>query len=58
MRFYQACGTEDFLYEMNGKFRQFMDISGLDFRYEEGPGGHEWNFWDRYVQNVLTWIQE
>ena len=24
--------------------------------YEEGPGSHTWDFWDRYIQKVLEWL--
>jgi len=24
--------------------------------YEEGPGGHEWDFWDRYIHRVIDWL--
>ena len=24
--------------------------------YEEGPGAHEWDFWNRYIKKVLEWL--
>lgn len=54
-RFYMACGTEDFLYETNVKFRdRFM--GRMDLTYYEEPGTHEWGFWDRNIQRVLDWL--
>ena len=54
-RFFQACGTEDFLYTINVKFRDtFKDK--IDLVYYEEPGGHKWAFWDRNIQRVLDWL--
>jgi S-formylglutathione hydrolase FrmB len=55
-RLYQACGTEDFLYEANAKFRDMMKGLAYDYTYEEGPGGHDWDFWDAWIQRVLEWL--
>ncbi|MEC0173816.1 alpha/beta hydrolase family protein [Paenibacillus favisporus] len=53
---YQCCGTEDFLYEDNVMFREACKQSGLDYTYEEGPGSHEWGYWDAKIQDVLAWL--
>ena len=29
---------------------------GVDVTYEEGPGAHEWDFWNRYIKKVLDWL--
>ena len=54
--FFQCCGTEDFLYASNVRFRDHARAVGLDLTYEEGPGEHEWGFWDRWIQRVLEWL--
>ena len=53
---YQACGTEDFLYQMNLKARERLRAMGCDLTYSEGPGAHDWNFWDREIPHVLDWF--
>jgi len=55
-RFYAACGTNDHNYEINVEFhRRFKDR--IDLTYTEVPGrGHEWGFWDEYIQQVLRWL--
>ena len=53
---YQCCGTEDFLYDQNLRFRDQARALGLDLIYEEGPGEHEWGYWDRMIQRVLAWL--
>jgi putative tributyrin esterase len=55
-KLYQCCGTEDFLYVDNIKFRDHSKKLGLDLTYEEEPGTHEWGYWDTKIQNVLTWL--
>lgn len=55
-RLYQCCGTEDFLYDQNLKFKNFMSNKNLDFTYEEEPGTHEWGYWDKKIQTVLEWL--
>jgi S-formylglutathione hydrolase FrmB len=55
-RLYAACGTEDFLYQDNLRFRAHAEQIGLPLTYEEAPGGHEWGLWDRYIQRVLAWL--
>ncbi len=55
-RLFQCCGTEDFLYESNQRFRQHAERLMLPMVYEEGPGSHEWGYWDTMIQRVLGWL--
>ena len=55
-RLYQWCGTEDFLYAGNVRFRDHARRLGLDLTYEESPGSHEWSYWDRQIRRVLEWL--
>ena len=55
-RLYQCCGTEDDLYPQNIRFRDAVRKLPLDLTYEEGPGEHNWDYWDKNIQNVLTWM--
>lgn len=52
-RLYQCCGTEDFLYADNIRFRDAVRKLPLDLTYEEGPGEHVWGYWDKMIQNAL-----
>lgn len=56
MPLYQCCGTEDFLYEGNVAFREHAKKLGLNLKYEDEPGNHEWGYWDKKIQNVLAWL--
>jgi putative tributyrin esterase len=55
-RLYQCCGTEDFLYQANTAFRDHALSLGTDLTYEEGPGTHEWGYWDAAIQRFLAWL--
>lgn len=55
-KIYQCCGTEDFLYEDNIEFRDYAKGLGVDLTYEEGPGVHDFDFWDPYIRKILDWL--
>lgn len=55
-RIYQWCGTEDILYPANIALRDHMRGLGLNLLYEEGPGGHTWDHWDRALERILPWL--
>lgn len=58
VKMYLACGTEDFLIASNREYRDHLTGIKADFIYEEGPGGHEWAFWDTYIEKAIKWIFE
>ncbi|MBS5959077.1 MAG: tributyrin esterase [Clostridiales bacterium] len=53
---YFACGTEDFVYDMNTAMKAQLDARGSKAVYVEGPGNHDWDFWEAYIQKVLQWM--
>lgn len=55
-KLFQSCGTEDFLYADNVKFRDACRSKGFDLTYQEESGGHEWGYWDKKIQDVLAWL--
>ncbi len=55
-KLFQACGTEDFLYQANRRFKAAVEPKGLDYTYLEKPGTHCWEFWDDTIQDVLKWL--
>jgi S-formylglutathione hydrolase FrmB len=55
-RIYQAIGTEDVLLQPNREFRDFLQAEGADLLYEEGPGAHNWVFWNEYLDRGLKQI--
>ena len=44
-----ACGKEDFLYEDNVIYRQYLDEKQYPYEYHESEGGHSWENWMNYL---------
>lgn len=55
-RLYQWCGTEDFLYSDNVKFKDYIQSLGFDYTYKESRGTHEWKYWDEQIRKILAWL--
>ncbi|CCW34038.1 predicted esterase [Chthonomonas calidirosea] len=51
------CGTEDFLLDQNRSFHSYLAEIGYPHQYEEFPGGHDWSYWDRHVQETLQFFR-
>ena len=51
-----TCGTEDFLYAHNIRFRDTIQALPYEFSYREWPGTHEWGFWDQSLQYALEFF--
>lgn len=55
-KLYMACGTEDFLLEPNREYSAFLLEQSAQLTYEEGSGGHDFDFWNTYIRHVLDWL--
>jgi len=56
-KIYMACGVDDMLLEENRSMHAFLQENGVDVTYEEGPGSHEWDFWDTYIKKAIyEWL--
>ena len=55
-RLYQCCGTEDELHPDNIRFRDVVRKLPIDLTYVEGPGDHNWAYWDQMIQRAVTWM--
>jgi putative tributyrin esterase len=54
---YQCCGTEDHNYEANVRFRDHCEDLSLNVTFEDGPGSHDWQYWDTQISQVLNWLK-
>ena len=52
---YLACGTEDDLCGASRAFADFLRAEKADYFYEDGPGKHDWFFWNEYLQRGLRY---
>jgi S-formylglutathione hydrolase FrmB len=50
---YIACGYNDTLVPENRTFSRHLESIGFPHVYEEGPGTHEWLFWNPYIKRGL-----
>jgi putative tributyrin esterase len=48
------CGTDDFLLDQNRGFHRHLESLRIVHEYEEYPGGHDWGYWDKHVQEGLA----
>lgn len=54
---YIACASDDSLHEANLKFKNFLsNYDNIDFVYYEGTGGHDWDYWNQYLEDVIEWL--
>ena len=52
-RMYTCCGTADGFYAGAKKFALDAKEAGVPIQFEEGPGGHDWEFWDKWLPVML-----
>jgi putative tributyrin esterase len=50
---YLDCGTEDFLFQNNRDFASLLVEKKVPHEYRQLPGGHNWQYWDKQVQEFL-----
>ena len=48
------CGKDDFLIEQNRAFHEHLNELRIPHEYEEFPGGHDWAYWDKHVQEAVA----
>ena len=53
---YLAIGTEDDLYANSLELKKFFEENKADFFYEDGPGKHDWKFWNEYIVRGIKWL--
>jgi S-formylglutathione hydrolase FrmB len=57
-RLYHCCGTEDHNYQANLRFRDHLKELSIESTFEDGPGSHEWGYWDKHIQPVLQFLHQ
>ncbi|WP_237392032.1 alpha/beta hydrolase [Paenibacillus dendrobii] len=51
-----CCGTEDPFIGMNREFAEYMQKTPFDFKYVEGPGSHDWLFWEEHLKTAFDFL--
>ena len=55
---FMACGTEDFLYQPNCAFHDFLTDRKIPHVYRTAPGIHNWKFWEANLEPAIRWMLE
>lgn len=58
-RIYHSCGTEDSLLIWAHATRDFflsLPDNAFQYQYFEGPGAHNWDFWDQEIQKFIQFL--
>ena len=50
---FMACGTDDFLFDKNVNFFEFLKSKNIDAEFIQAPGEHTWEFCDRYIKEFI-----
>ena len=55
-KIFMCCGTEDFLLPENQEYRDFLRGINYPVDWFEGPGSHDWDFWDTFIKKFIDWL--
>ncbi len=50
------CGVDDFLLEPNRELHRELTAAGIAHGYEEHPGAHTWEYWERHLPDSLRFF--
>ena len=50
---FMACGVDDFLFDKNVDFHEFLKAKDIDCEFIKAPGEHTWEFCDRYIKEFI-----
>ena len=50
---FMACGVNDFLYDKNVDFYEFLKSRNVDVEFTEASGEHTWEFCDKYIKEFI-----
>jgi S-formylglutathione hydrolase FrmB len=50
------CGTEDYMLAENRKLHDELTRADVAHTYEEFPGGHTWEYWERHIEDTLRFF--
>ncbi|WP_211749984.1 alpha/beta hydrolase family protein [Paenibacillus sp. Marseille-Q4541] len=53
-----CCGESDPFMKMNREFAAYMGGTPYEFEYVEGPGTHDWMFWEEHLKTTFEFLFE
>jgi putative tributyrin esterase len=51
--FFLSCGEQEGLLPANKKFATLLQKHGFKYEFHTGPGGHDWNQWNRRLPDLF-----
>jgi putative tributyrin esterase len=52
------CGSRDQLIDINHELHDALIDDAIDHLFVENPGGHDWEYWQRHVEDTLLFFEE
>jgi len=50
------CGKDDILIEHNRALHAKLEASGINHKYQEFEGAHEWSYWQEHIKDTLLFF--
>ncbi len=57
-RLFVACGSEDFLFQQNCDFHEYLVSIGYPHEWWVKPGIHDFDFWNQSMQASMDWLMK
>ena len=54
---YMACGEDDFLFEKNSDFHEFLKDMDIDVDFIKASGEHTWEFSEKYIKEFIKTLR-
>ena len=54
---FMAFGEDDFLFEKNMDFYEFLNSKNVDGQFIKAPGEHNWEFCDKYIKEFIKTLK-
>lgn len=57
-RLFLACGSEDFLYQQNCDYHNYLLSIGYPHEWWVQPGIHDFDFWNKSMRASMNWLKQ
>ena len=57
-KFIVDCGTEDFAYDVNRRFRDSCEVKGIKIKFIQTAGDHSYDYWAKSIINHFEFFKE
>lgn len=51
-----SCGKQDYIYDEFCKMKNTLTELNVKFFSQDGDGNHDWDYWDKQIQDFLEWL--